>query len=128
MKVLLVYKYLFYCLFKKLERQDFNFLSSSKAEITLAALQIYFLGLVDYKLNKLIGIDVTGLFGKYVKMALLGAPPLLFNFILLGLNNRYKDTIKHFDGMTNEERKILNSALTKYIVVLSMALIILLLL
>lgn len=128
MKFILVYKYLFYCLYKRLERQDFNFLSSSKAEITLVAVQVYILGLLDFKLNKLTGIDFTGLFGKYLKMVFLGAPPLIFNFILFGLNNKYKNTVRYFDGMTKEGRKILNSVLIKYLIILSIVLIIIALL
>lgn len=127
MKFILVYKYLFYCLYKRLERQDFNFLSSSKAEITLSIVQIYFFGLLDYKLSKLTGMDITGMFGKYVKMALIGGPPLLLNFILFGLNNKYKVTVRYFDQIPNEEKKILNSALAKYTIVVTIILVILLL-
>ncbi len=127
MKFILVYKYLFYCLYKRLERQDFNFLSSSKAEITLVVVQIYFFGLLDYKLSKLTGMDITGMFGKYVKMALIGGPPLLLNFILFGLNNKYKVTVRYFDQIPNEEKKILNSALAKYTIVVTIILVILLL-
>jgi len=126
-KFILVYKYLFYCLYKRLERQDFNFLSSSKAEITLVVVQIYFFGLLDYKLSKLTGMDITGMFGKYVKMALIGGPPLLLNFILFGLNNKYKVTVRYFDQIPNEEKKILNSALAKYTIVVTIILVILLL-
>ncbi len=127
MKFILVYKYLFYCLYKRLERQDFNFLSSSKAEITLVVVQIYFFGLLDYKLSKLTGMDITGMFGKYVKMAIIGGPPLLLNFILFGLNNKYKVTVRYFDQIPNEEKKILNSALAKYTIVVTIILVILLL-
>ncbi len=72
-------------------------------------------------------MDITGMFGKYVKMALIGGPPLLLNFILFGLNNKYKVTVRYFDQIPNEEKKILNSALAKYTIVVTIILVILLL-
>jgi len=103
-----VYYYIFYKLYRLLEKGEMPWWSDFKAGFLIAAIEGLLIALIDFKAHKLFGIaDATEL-GKWGYILIIGGPPLILNYFLFLYGNRWKEIVRHFDEANRQEKNKMN--------------------
>lgn len=117
MKIIDIYKYLFYKLYKLAELADFKWWSEIKASLIISGFEIILCISISYKFDKILDIGSYEYLGKQGHMWLVGLPISLGNYYYFFMKNDWKLIINKFDKMLKANKRKMNDKLT-YLVML----------
>jgi len=100
-----VYHYIFYKLYRLLEKREIPWWSDFRAEFLITAIEMLLLALAEYKISLLLSIQSAAVYGLWRYLLIIGAPPLILNHFLFQYGNRWKKIVRYFDKVDKQERK-----------------------
>ena len=107
-----LYHYIFYKLYKLIEKPDFSWWSDFRASLAISITQGIFLLLIDFKIDKYTGIGVVMQLGKWPSILIFGCIPIILNHFIFIHNNHYKKIINYYDCIGKKKKTKLNQLLS----------------
>ncbi len=103
-----IYYYIFYKIYKFIEKPDFSWWSDFRASLLISMIQGLVLFIIDFKIYKYTNTGFVMNLGKWPSILILGFPPIIVNHLIFIHNNRWKKIVNYFDSLEKNKKSKLN--------------------